>query len=148
MRGVLAAVLAALAGSTLAPALAADGPALFAQHCATCHQADASGAVGLAPSLKGDHWARLGADRGYLPMVLVHGLSGPIKVNGATFIGSMPPFGAQVDDATLALIATHLRSLQGAAADAAYTADDFKAARALPGGPPQTRQRRLQLLGP
>jgi mono/diheme cytochrome c family protein len=90
--------------------------------------------VGLAPSLKGDHWARLGADRGYLPMVLVHGLSGPIKVNGGTFIGSMPPFGPQLDDNTLALIATHLRSLQGAGTDTPFGADDFKAARALPGG--------------
>jgi hypothetical protein len=60
----------------------------------------------------------------------------------------MPPFGAQLDDNTLALIATHLRSLQGAGTDTPFGADDFKAARALPGGPPQTRQRRLQLLGP
>lgn len=148
MRAVPSLMLVAMAGSMLSPAIAADGPALFAQHCATCHQADASGTVGLAPALKGDHWARLGADRGYLPMVLVHGLSGPIKVNGATFIGSMPPFGPQLDDNTLALIATHLRSLQGAGAEAAFTADDFKAARAQPGGPPQSRQRRLQLLGP
>lgn len=148
MRAALAAwAVTGLAVAAL-PAAAADGPALFAQHCAPCHQADASGTVGLAPSLKGDHWARLGADRGYLPMVLVHGLSGPIKLNGATFVGSMPPFGSQLDDNTLALIATHLRSLQGAGAEAAYSADDFKAARAQPGGPPQSRQRRQQLLGP
>ena len=48
-----------------------DGAALFTQHCAPCHQADGTGTVGLAPMLKGEHWGKLGADRGYLPMVLV-----------------------------------------------------------------------------
>ena len=129
-------------------AQAADGTALFAQHCASCHQADGAGTVGLAPPLKGDHWQRLGADRGYLPMVLLHGLSGPIKLGSQTFVGSMPPFGAQLDDDALAAIASHVRLLQGAAGEAPFSADDIKAQRARPGSPPQTRQRRLQLLAP
>jgi mono/diheme cytochrome c family protein len=123
-----------------------EGAALFAQHCAACHQADGSGTVGLAPALKGDHWSRLGADRSYLASVLVYGLSGPIKVGALTFVGSMPGFGAQLDDAALAAIASHVRSLQGAADASPYTADDIKAARATPGSPPQSRQRRSQLL--
>lgn len=132
----------------LAPLVAAaqvDGTALFAQHCAACHQADASGTVGLAPALKGDHWARLGADRGYLPMVLVHGLSGPIRVGTQTFVGSMPAF-AQLDDATLAALATHLRKLQGGGET--FSAADIKAERDKPGSPPQSRQRRQQILTP
>lgn len=120
-----------------------DGAALYAQHCAACHQADGSGTVGLAPALKGDHWAKLGSDRGYLPMVLVHGLSGPIRVGGQTFVGSMPAFG-QLDDAALAALATHLRKLQGGAE--AFAATDVKAERDKPGSPPQTRQRRTQIL--
>ena len=120
-----------------------DGAALFSQHCAACHQADGSGTVGLAPALKGDHWAKLGGDRGYLPMVLVHGLSGPIRVGGQTFVGSMPAFG-QLDDAALAALATHLRQLQGGAE--AFSAADVKAERDKPGSPPQTRQRRAQIL--
>ena len=120
-----------------------DGAALFTQHCAACHQADGSGTVGLAPALKGDHWAKLGGDRGYLPMVLVHGLSGPIRVGGQTFVGSMPAFG-QLDDAALAALATHLRQLQGGAE--AFAAADVKAERDKPGSPPQTRQRRAQIL--
>lgn len=140
-RCVLAMLLAA-AGAQAAP----DGAALFAQHCAPCHQADGSGTVGLAPSLKGDHWARLGAERGYLAAVLTHGLSGPIKVNGQPFSGSMPAFAAQLDDASLAAVATHVRRLQGAEVD--YSAEELKAAREKPGGPPQTRALRTQLLGP
>jgi mono/diheme cytochrome c family protein len=120
-----------------------DGAALFTQHCAACHQADGSGTVGLAPAVKGDHWARLGSDRGYLPMVLVHGLSGPIRVGGQTFVGSMPAFG-QLDDGALAALATHLRKLQGGAET--FAAADVKAERDKPGSPPQTRQRRAQIL--
>ena len=129
----------------LAAAAQPDGVALFAQHCAACHQADGSGTVGLAPPLKGEHWSKLGADRGYLPMVIVHGLSGPIRIGAQTFVGSMPPF-AQLDDATLAALATHVRTLQGGAQ--AYAAGDIKAARDQPGSPPATRQRREQILAP
>lgn len=135
----------ALALAVPPAAQAADGAALFAQHCALCHQPDGAGAVGLAPALKGEHWSRLGADRSYLPTVVVHGLSGAIKVNGTTFVGSMPAFGAQLDDTALAAIATHVRSLQGASET--VSADEVKAARAQAGSPPATRTKRQQILG-
>lgn len=139
-------VIAALAGlACLQTAHAQDGAALFGQHCATCHQPDAAGTVGLAPPLKGEHWMKLSADRGYIPAVMLWGLSGPIRVGNQNFVGSMPAFGTQLDDAQLAAIASHLRKLQGAN-EAPYTADDFKAERGTPGGPTQSRQRRLPLL--
>jgi mono/diheme cytochrome c family protein len=78
--------------------------------------------------------------------VIVFGLSGAIKIGAQNFVGSMPAFGAQLDDASIAALATQLRKLQGAT-DASYTADEVKAERARPGGPPQTRQRRVQALG-
>ena len=131
--------------ATAAAQGAPDGTALFAQHCATCHQADGSGTAGLAPALKGEHWRKLGASRAYVPAVVLHGLSGAISVNGANFVGSMPAVGAALGDAELAAIASHLRKLQGAE-EAPYTADELKVARALPGSPPQTRQLRSQLL--
>jgi mono/diheme cytochrome c family protein len=143
---ILRALLTAL---LLAPALAGaaeDGPKLFERHCAACHQADASGTVGLAPPLKGDHWAKLGADRSYLPTVLVHGLSGPIQAGSVRFVGSMPAFGSQLHDDELVLIANHLRGLQGAAAAEPLTAADFAAARAAGGSPPATRTKRQTLL--
>jgi mono/diheme cytochrome c family protein len=124
---------------------APEGSALYAQHCAACHQADGSGAVGLAPALKGEHWGRLGADRSYLAAVLQHGLSGPIVVNGQRFVGSMPGFSGQMDDAQLAAVATHLLGLQGRSGEA-YTAAELKAARDAGGSPPQSRERRAQLL--
>lgn len=126
---------------------AADGAALFKQHCAICHQDSAAGTVGLAPSLLGDHWQRLGAARAYLPTVLLRGLSGPIKVAGGSFNGNMPAFAGALDDEALAAVATHLRGLQGAAADKPYAAADFAEARAQPGNPAQTRVQRRQILG-
>jgi len=141
-------MLAGLVAACATGGALADGVALFAQHCASCHQADGSGTVGLAPTLKGEHWARLGAERSYLPTVLVHGLSGAIKLGAQSFVGSMPPFGPQLDDAALAEIATHVRrTLHGAADAPAYTPAELKAVREQPGSPPQTRQRRAQLLG-
>ena len=142
--GLLAALLATMLPAT---AMAADGPALFKQHCATCHQESAGGTVGLAPSLLGEHWQRLGAERSYLPTVLAKGLSGPIKVAGQAFVGSMPAFAGQVDDDALAAIANHLRGLQGAAGQPPYTAEDLAAARAKAGNPATSRALRRQILG-
>ncbi len=140
MKRALCALLLACAG---VPALA-QGAVLYAQHCAACHQADGSGTVGLAPSLKGEHWARLGADKSYTAAVLLHGLSGPIVVNGQRFVGSMPGFAAQLDDESLAALASHLAALQGGSAS--YSAKDIQAVRQAGGSPPQSRERRGQLL--
>jgi mono/diheme cytochrome c family protein len=140
MKRALCALLLACAG---VPALA-QGVALYAQHCAACHQGDGSGTVGLAPSLKGEHWARLGADKSYTAAVLLHGLSGPIVVNGQRFVGSMPGFAAQLDDESLAALASHLSALQGGSTR--YSASDIQAVRQAGGSPPQSRERRSQLL--
>jgi mono/diheme cytochrome c family protein len=125
---------------------AADGAALFAQHCATCHQTEGQGTVGLAPALKGDHWQRLGTDRAYLPQVLVYGLSGLIMVNGERHVGSMPAFGSQLDDDALAAVANHVQGIVQSRQDAAYTAQDMRAARDAGGSPPKSRERRVQAL--
>lgn len=135
------------AGAAAQAAQAADGQALFAQHCAICHQADASGTVGLAPPLKGAHWQRLGADKNYLPTVLLNGLSGAIKLEGQqSFVGNMPAFASQLDDASLAAIANHLRGLQGAADAGRIEPEAFKQQREQAGSPTATRQRRQQIL--
>jgi mono/diheme cytochrome c family protein len=124
------------------------GLALFETHCSTCHQTDGSGTVGLAPALKGEHWQALNKDSQYLLTVLTKGLSGRIEVNGQLFIGNMPSFGSQLDDAALALIAQHIRTLQGDTQQSApYSAEDVSVVRKLAGSPPQTRQKRQALLG-
>ena len=124
------------------------GPALFETHCSTCHQTDGSGTVGLAPALKGEHWQALNKDRQYLLTVLTKGLSGRIEVNGQLFVGNMPSFASQLDDGALALLAQHVRTLQGDTQPSTpYSADEVSAVRQLAGSPPQTRQKRQALLG-
>lgn len=147
MRAPFAVLTPLLLPLTLPAQTQTDGSVLYAQHCAACHQADASGTVGLAPTLKGEHWATLGADRAYLPTVLLKGLSGPIKIGGQSFVGVMPAFAESLDDAALAAVANHLRRLQGADGDVPFATDEVKALRRQPGSPPQSRQRRVQLLG-
>jgi mono/diheme cytochrome c family protein len=139
-------ILTAMVALGGAPAAGAnDGKALFAQHCAACHQGDGGGTPGLAPPIKGEHWKSLGAERSYLPTVILHGLSGSLKVAGQPFVGAMQGFAAQLDDAAIAAIATHVRGLQGASDS--YAADDIKALRALAGsGPGQSRQLRKKVL--
>lgn len=142
---LLASVLSLCAPLTQAADAVTDGVALFAQHCAACHQADGSGTVGLAPPLQGAHWQRLGADRNYLAQVITHGLSGLIVVNGQRFVGSMPAFAGQLNDAQLAAIATHLQGLQQRPGPA-YSAEEIASARSSAGSPPQSRALRMQLL--
>lgn len=145
-RGLVIVSLAALCA--LGPVGAQPtGAALYAQHCAACHQADGVGTVGLAPPIKGEHWRKLGAERAYMAAVLVHGISGPIKIGGQTFVGSMPGLGASLDDTSLALIATHVRTLQGAADAKPYAEEEIRAVRAAGGSAPQTRDLRRRILG-
>lgn len=141
LTGAVASALAVPAAAQTA----ADGAALYGQHCAACHQPDGSGAVGLAPALKGEHWVKLGADKAYLPTVILKGLSGPIKVNGQNFVGSMPAFAQQLDDAAIAALSSYLRTMQGSPTP--YSADEIKPLREAAGSPPQSRQRRAQILG-
>ncbi len=139
---------AGLAVSTPAAMAASDGAALFAQHCAVCHQADGAGAIGVAPPLMGAHWARLGADRNYLPTVMLKGLFGPIELaGGQSFNGNMPGLAPSLDDEALAAIASHVQTLQGAGKTAPYRTDEIKALRQLPGSPTASRRMRAQLLG-
>jgi mono/diheme cytochrome c family protein len=140
MRGLWMALLAA---SGLAQA--ADGPVLYAQHCAACHQAQGQGTVGLAPALQGAHWQALGRDRAYLPQVLLHGLSGPIMVNGERHVGSMPAY-AQFDDAALAALANHLVTAIQQRQAPPYTAEEMQAVRQAGGSPSRSRERRAQAL--
>lgn len=139
---------AGLAVGTPAALAASDGAALYAQNCAVCHQADGAGATGVAPPLMGEHWARLGADRNYLPTVMLRGLFGAIELaGGQTFNGNMPGLAPSLDDEAVAAIASHVRKLQGAGDSAPYRTHEIEALRQRPGSPTASRRMRAQLLG-
>ena len=90
---------------------ALDGAPIYAARCAACHQGTGAGLPGVFPPLAGSEWVT-GKDD-VLAKILLHGVSGELTVNGASFKGAMPAFKDQLGDAEIAAVATYLRSQWG-----------------------------------
>ncbi|MFN9349432.1 MAG: c-type cytochrome [Gemmatimonadota bacterium] len=110
--------VAALAAAT-APGGGSDGGQLFASKCAACHQASGTGVAGVFPPLAGSAWVTGSPTR--LVQILLHGIQGPLDVNGVTYNGLMPPWKSLRDD-EIAALATYVRTSWGNGADAVFTA--------------------------
>ncbi len=83
------------------------GRALYAARCQVCHQPTGEGVPGVFPPL-------IGVDRVTGPpeglvLILLHGLSGPVTVNGQPYDGAMPPWKDLMNDAEIAAVATFIR---------------------------------------
>jgi mono/diheme cytochrome c family protein/glucose/arabinose dehydrogenase len=98
-------VIKPLTGADLA--LFENGRNVYSTLCAGCHQPNGTGLVGLAPALVDSEWV-LGNPEA-LPRILLHGLSGPIKVAGQTWDLEMPPLGAALTDEQIAGVLTYIR---------------------------------------
>ncbi len=82
------------------------GRVLFTAVCSACHQPHGLGMEGLAPPLVDSEWvlgpvARLGR-------IVLNGVRGPLKVNGALYSLDMPAMGV-FDDEQVASILTYIR---------------------------------------
>lgn len=86
--------------------------------CASCHGSAGTGLPGVAPTLWASEWV---SDPERLLKVLLHGLTGPIKVAQQEWNtpGVMPGFSARPDisDKELAAVATYIRNRWGNAED-------------------------------
>jgi mono/diheme cytochrome c family protein len=105
-------VLGACAPGGEAPEAPSDpllrlGHQVYTTHCITCHQADARGIAGSFPPLRGTEWI-LG-DEGRLIRLLLHGMCGPIEVDGETYDNVMTPHGF-LSDEQIAAVLTYVRS--------------------------------------
>ena len=91
----------------------ARGEALYAATCANCHGVHGRGNVGLAPPLVGSSWVRDSDD--WLVRIVLHGVHGPIRVDGTTWNLAMPGHAhdPRFDDGSLAGLSTHLRRSWG-----------------------------------
>ncbi len=69
---------------------APDGRTLYERNCSACHGADARGDPGRIPPLANN--SDLRRDTLLPVLVVLHGLDGPIEVDGQHFDSSMPPF--------------------------------------------------------
>lgn len=112
LHGIFALFLALTAGG----AFAADGKTIYDANCASCHQPDGAGAVGLAPPLLGTLGKRVAtpAGRQYVPGVLISGLAGKLVSKGVTYTGIMPSW-AQFSDEELAGVVNYVLSTYNAA---------------------------------
>lgn len=88
-----------------------DGSKLFAAHCAACHQAAGTGITETLPPLASSNWVN--GREATLVQILLHGLRGPLTVNGAAYDGAMPEFGSQLSDAQIAAVLSYVRGQWG-----------------------------------
>ena len=73
------------------------GKKTYERLCTQCHQANAQGVAGTFPPLaKSDYLATTSTDK--LIDHMVHGLQGPITVNGTSYTGVMPPMAFLTDE--------------------------------------------------
>jgi len=86
------------------------GAKLFIQICAACHGAGGGGIEGLAPPLTDSEYLKTNIER--LGLILLHGLKGPVNVNGITynFNSTMPGLinNEQISDQDLAAIVSYI----------------------------------------
>lgn len=88
---------------------------LYMQNCAVCHQPNGMGIPGTYPPLVGSEWV-LGQEwhgDNHIVRIVLHGLEGPITVEGRSFNNVMTPWGGVLKDDQIAAILTYVRSEWG-----------------------------------
>lgn len=99
-----------------ANATQADGSAIYRQNCAPCHGPEGRGQPGMFPPLAGN--PDLARDNGTFPVaVVLHGMEGPIDVEGKTYDAAMPPLN-HLSDAEIAAVVDFVHGTWGNAAKA------------------------------
>ncbi|HSH48941.1 MAG TPA: cbb3-type cytochrome c oxidase subunit II [Halomonas sp.] len=89
----------------------AQGATLYANTCASCHQANGQGLPGTFPPLAGDAVV-LAEDPGMHIDTILHGAQGR-TIDGTKYASPMPGFADQLDDDQVAAIVNHERSSWG-----------------------------------
>ncbi|MBC7368671.1 MAG: PQQ-dependent sugar dehydrogenase, partial [Undibacterium sp.] len=113
------------------------GATVYQLQCAVCHNAAGEGIANLFPPLAASDY--LVADKARSIRIVLEGLSGPIKVNGADHNNVMPAAGASLDDDQVAAVLTHVRASWGNHGDTVTPAEvaRVRATLAPTGGGPQ-----------
>ena len=83
----------------------------YRNHCSACHGKRGNGAARLFPPLRGSEWVNGNAE---IPIrTVLHGLRGPLTVEGQKYMNSMAPLGHRLSDAQMAGILTYVRASWG-----------------------------------
>ena len=86
----------------------AKGKGEYATVCASCHQATGEGVPGQFPPLKNSEWVIGGEERA--TSILLHGIVGPLQVNGKSYNGAMPAQGALKNNKSIAQLISYVRN--------------------------------------
>lgn len=99
-------------GTTMANAgkSAGNGAQVYSQNCQSCHQANGEGNSAFPPLAKNPV---VNGPATAVIHIVKNGLTGPVKVNGKTFNGTMPAWQKQLSDADIAAVITYVRSSWG-----------------------------------
>lgn len=111
------------------------GQAVYQRICIACHLPTGTGLPPLYPPLAGSDIVT--SDPAILARIVLHGLQGPLTVNGRTFNSVMPGQGAALSDADIAAVLTYIRNTWGNSA-APVTPEVVAAERAAYPGRTQT----------
>jgi glucose/arabinose dehydrogenase/mono/diheme cytochrome c family protein len=99
--------------ASTAPVAAHPGKIIYDALCLNCHQPEGKGLPGIYPSIAGSDWVK--GDPARLIKIVLHGLQGPVMVNGVEFKQlaplPMPPMG--LDDQQMAHVLSYVRSSFG-----------------------------------
>ena len=109
-----------------APDQLARGRQVYELLCQACHMPDGRGMGTALPPLAGADY--LLADRTRAIGVVLHGLSGPITVNGLGYNAAMPALGTMLSDQQVADVLTYVTNTWGNTGDA-FTAAQVRAVR-------------------
>lgn len=115
--------------ASAAPVVTHPGKAVYDALCLNCHQPEGKGLPGIYPSIAASDWVN--GDSTRLIKIVLHGLQGPVTINGTAFQQlaplPMPPMG--LDDQQMADVLSYVRSNFGNASEA-IKADTVKQVRA------------------
>lgn len=96
-----------------------SGKMLYEGNCAACHQKNGEGLTGAFPPLAKSDYLMARSDKG--TGIILHGLSGKIKVNGVEYDGIMPQM--QLSNDEIASILTYVRNSWGNKGDLVTAAE-------------------------
>jgi mono/diheme cytochrome c family protein len=99
-------------------------------YCITCHQADGAGLESSGfPPLSKSKWVTGNSDR--LIKLVLHGIYGPIEVNGKKYPGNVPmtPYGGMLNDEEMAAVLNYVRNSFGNSASTLITKEKVKSVR-------------------
>src|SRR6185312_7403431 len=96
----------------------ANGGQLYTANCVACHQANGAGVPRVFPPLSKSEFVDA-KDPGVMVRIVLHGIHGPITVEGKQYNGEMPHFQDKFSDEEVAALVTHVRSSFGNSASAA-----------------------------